>query len=64
MKGDSSCHVSNEKYRIGYERIFRRETMGERYGDGSDHMCCNDCGLCEDCGDCANYGCGSVVTEK
>lgn len=28
------------------------QTMAQRYGDGSDHLACRDCGLCRSCGDC------------
>ena len=28
------------------------ETMHSRYGDGSDHKCCPQCGMCLTCGDC------------
>ena len=27
-------------------------TMGEMYGDGSNHEACQDCGRCALCGDC------------
>ena len=42
----------------------RKETMHERYGDGSDHKCCDKCGFCLDCGDCKRYGCGEQAKEK
>ena len=38
-------------------------TMDERYGDGSDHEVCDECGLCKSCGDCEKYGCGYVAPE-
>lgn len=28
------------------------ESMDDRYGDGSDHPVCGECGLCIECGDC------------
>ena len=28
------------------------KTMDSVYGDGSDHLCCPDCGLCLTCFDC------------
>ncbi len=27
-------------------------TMHKQYGDGSDHIVCEKCGLCITCGDC------------
>jgi len=27
-------------------------TMNDEYGDGSDHICCDECGFCVTCGDC------------
>jgi hypothetical protein len=33
-------------------------TMNDKYGDESDHECCQKCGMCVLCGDCATYGCG------
>jgi len=37
-------------------------TMDERFGDGSDHISCDECGYCITCGDCKEYGCGKEVT--
>jgi len=34
------------------------KTMDKVYGDGSDHECCEFCGLCITCGDCEKFGCG------
>jgi hypothetical protein len=39
------------------------ETMDDRYGDGSDHLVCRQCGLCIPCGDCRHTGCGEEVRE-
>lgn len=33
-------------------------TMDERYGDGSEHEVCDECGFCKTCGDCETFGCG------
>lgn len=33
-------------------------TMDERYGDGSEHEVCDECGFCKECGDCEAFGCG------
>jgi Fe2+ or Zn2+ uptake regulation protein len=38
-------------------------TMDEKYGDGSNHLVCEKCGMCIDCGDCEEYGCGKELTE-
>ncbi|GAI52552.1 unnamed protein product [marine sediment metagenome] len=32
--------------------IRKLKTMHDRYGDGSDHIVCEKCGLCITCGDC------------
>ena len=32
--------------------------MDDKYGDGSQHRCCEKCGYCLDCGDCEQWGCG------
>ena len=29
------------------------KTMNDMYGDGSDHLVCEKCGLCITCGDCS-----------
>lgn len=26
MKGNAECHTSNDKYREGYDRVFKKET--------------------------------------
>jgi len=39
-------------------------TMDEKYGDGSDHEVCDECGLCKECGDCEGYGCGGLVMQN
>ncbi len=39
-------------------------TMHEKYGDGSDHVVCEKCGLCITCGDCAKNGCGKKNKVK
>ena len=36
-------------------------TMGEKYGDGTKCLVCEECGLCIDHGDCKAYGCGKEV---
>ena len=37
--------------------------MDDKYGDGSDHEVCKDCGLCKPCGDCEKYGCGTLENK-
>jgi predicted nucleic acid-binding Zn ribbon protein len=32
-------------------------TMDHKYKDGSDHLCCPDCGFCIPCDDCEQFGC-------
>lgn len=38
-------------------------TMNEKYGDGSDCIVCERCGLCITHGDCKCYGCGKEVQK-
>ena len=39
--------------------IKKLNTMHSEYGDGSDHLCCTECGFCKKCGDCNKFGCGA-----
>ena len=32
--------------------MTKLKTMDETYGDSSDHLCCDKCGMCITCGDC------------
>jgi len=36
----------------------KQKTMNDIYGDGSNHVVCDNCGFCVTCGDCKTSGCG------
>lgn len=40
------------------------ETMDDHYGDGSDHLVCQQCGYCIACGDCVDVGCGEEIQSE
>ncbi len=49
-KGKTICSTCyQENY---YNKGTTNETMHDKYGDGSDHKVCSDCGLCKHCNDC------------
>ena len=31
---------------------FKKKTMNDLYGDGTDHLVCRKCGMCKTCKDC------------
>ena len=40
------------------------KTMDEVYGDGSNHICCPECGFCVTCKDCVcNKTCDQLIKE-
>jgi hypothetical protein len=40
------------------------KTMDDEYGDGSDCIVCEKCGLCIGHGDCKNQGCGEEIAQE
>ena len=64
------CRLLGHRSKVTFHQLGTRtwrdlmtETMDDRYGDDSDHLVCQQCGLCITCGDCRNAGCGEEVRE-